>query len=255
MKRTFIIVPCYNESQRLPAQAFLREAEANPDLSFVFVDDGSTDNTKHVLQTLCTQLPKQLYCVPLPKNQGKAEAVRQGMLYAFQFDASFIGYWDADLSTPLNEIHRLLQAFDNDEIEMAMGARTQLLGRQIKRNPYRHYLGRVFATGASLVLRLPVYDTQCGAKLLRNTEPVRMLFEKPFATKWIFDVEILARMILQYAPNGQTHVLKTIVEVPLLTWVDVPGTNVKLKDFFVATKDLLHIAKFMHMGAIRERLQ
>jgi hypothetical protein len=68
-----------------------------------------------------------------------------------------------------------------------------MLGRDIRRSAFRHYAGRLFATFASLQLRLPVYDTQCGAKIFRATPEVVALFGRPFRLRWCFDVEVLSR--------------------------------------------------------------
>ncbi len=116
-------------------------------------------------------------------------------------------------------------------VEMLLGARVQLLGRKIARRPLRHYLGRIFATAASCVLRLPVYDTQCGAKLFRASAEMRPVFENPFLTRWLFDVELLARMIVAGADDR-------IHEFPLSQWQDVAGSKVKAKDFFHAAWQL-----------------
>src|SRR5271163_3481131 len=108
-------------------------------------------------------------------------------------DTAFIGFWDADLATPLGVIPEFIALLsDNDQLQMVIGARIRLLGRQIHRRAVRHYLGRVFTSRVSLILRLPIYDTQCGAKIFRVTpEPSRVL-EDRFLSRWVFDVEILA---------------------------------------------------------------
>jgi putative flippase GtrA len=116
-----------------------------------------------------------------------------------------------------------------------MGARVALLGRTITRKASRHYIGRLFATAASLVLALPVYDTQCGAKLLRVTERSRSLFEKPFGSRWIFDVELFARYLSVYGSRDGLY------ELPLMRWTDVGESKVKWHDFMRAGAEMAAI--------------
>jgi putative flippase GtrA len=236
MNRTFIVVPCYNEEERLDTEAFARCIEGQPNTSFVFVNDGSTDATLRVLQGLAARFPDRVHVVDQNPNAGKAEAVRQGMLTAMSFGADLAGYWDADLATPLEAIPRFVEVFDSHpETEIVLGARVALLGHDIDRKPSRHYLGRVFATGASLVLNVPVYDTQCGAKLMRCNDQTRELFEEPFGSRWIFDVEMLARHL-----KGRTNPHQ-IRELPLDQWTDVAGSKVKPLDFFRALGELIQV--------------
>ena len=116
-----------------------------------------------------------------------------------------------------------------------------LLGRDIRRSNRRHYLGRVFATLASSVLALRVYDTQCGAKLFRNTEAIRYLFEREFLSSWAFDVEILARLRQLERAKQIQPVTRIVVEVPLRQWIDVRGSKIGFVDSVVATLQLLPI--------------
>ena len=122
-----------------------------------------------------------------------------------------------------------------------MGSRVALLGRQIRRSWKRHLLGRTFATAASLVLGLTVYDTQCGAKLFRVTRQTAALFDRPFRARWIFDVELLARMISTAGNDGDLSIEELIYEYPLERWEDVAGSRLKSHDFFVAVTDLAAI--------------
>jgi hypothetical protein len=90
----------------------------------------------------------------------------------------------------------------------------------------------VFATAASFTLGLPIYDTQCGAKLFRGSPLVRSLFQQPFTTRWLFDVEIIARLIQACRRDGLRTPANLIYEFPLQTWNDVAGSKVKPLDFF-----------------------
>jgi len=158
---------------------------------------------------------------------------------AFQENPDYVGFWDADLATPLDAIYDFCQMLDSDpSIEMIFGSRVRLLGRRIQRSAIRHYPGRVFATAASQVLGLSVYDTQCGAKLFRATPQIRSLFEEPFVTRWLFDIEIVARLIRARRGTTMCQAGEAIYEFPLYEWRDVPGSKVKPKDFFMAFAEL-----------------
>jgi len=236
--RLVLVIPCYNEADRLPQAAFVEYAYRRSDVAVLFVNDGSTDDTAGTLQRLCATARGNLATLNLPRNLGKAGAVRSGVLAALQREPEFVGFWDADLATPLPALQEFVSVLDaNLEIEIVMGARVRLLGRHVERSAFRHYFGRLFATGASAVLRLPVYDTQCGAKVFRVTPRIREIFGAPFRSRWIFDVELLARFI---ACSGD-RAWERIYELPLESWVDVPGSKVKLWHGVQAFWDLARI--------------
>ena len=239
---TVLVVPCYNEAARLDLRSFddfLRRAEG---VSLVLVDDGSTDGTPHVLEQLRERHPHRVSVLGLGTNVGKAEAVRRGMQLALRRSPDLVGYWDADLATPLEAILQFRGVLaERPELVLVMGSRVALLGRQIRRRWSRHMLGRAFATAASLVLELMVYDTQCGAKLFRVTGETAGLFDRPFQTRWIFDVEILARMIVAARAGGGRAVDELIYEFPLERWQDVQGSRLKPRDFLAAALDLAAI--------------
>ena len=235
-----MVVPCYNEGGRLPREAFRDFAEAWGHGRFLFVDDGSTDDTFTVLSNLKTTLPKNFDILRLPSNVGKAEAVRQGFLQAFRTDPEYVGFWDSDLATPLDTIRLFESVFrDRPQTEMVLGARVRLLGRDVRRKIVRHYLGRAFATAVSFISGLEVYDSQCGAKLFRTTNTVRAVFATPFQSRWIFDVEILIRFVKLKPPRMDTQAY--LYELPLPVWHDVPGSKLRPRDFGRALVDLVRI--------------
>lgn len=242
MIKCAVVIPCYNEAARLNSAAFIEFARQNPHIHFIFANDGSRDNTSGVLKALAAQIPTQATVLDNTVNQGKAGVVRQGVLHALDnTDAEIVGFWDADLATPLPSILEMLVVLDaRPGIWMVFGARVQLLGRQIHRKPQRHYLGRVFATVVSVLLGLPIYDTQCGAKLFRRTPSLRSLFAEPFVSRWIFDVEIISRFM--HLPKGTAPAPESaIYEFSLPYWRDVDGSKVKPFDFFKAFVDLYRI--------------
>ncbi|HON58362.1 MAG TPA: glycosyltransferase family 2 protein [Smithella sp.] len=237
--RTAIIIPCYNEEKRLPVKEFLSFAEDNDDVLFLFVNDGSRDKTSVILEELSSR-NESFSTIHLKENQGKAEAVRQGILHALEhFDTDCLGYWDADLATPLPEIKNFVDYLSSARYQMVIGCRLMRLGAKIKRKALRHYPGRIFATAASIALQLQVYDTQCGAKLFK-ADIALSLFENPFISRLLFDVELLARYVRIYGLEKAAH---DIYEYPLSFWEDVDGSSIKVKDFFEAPMELWKIKR------------
>ncbi|MBI3929629.1 MAG: glycosyltransferase [Armatimonadetes bacterium] len=250
MTDCLVVIPCYNEEARLDRRAFLRfDDEAPPEIRLLFVDDGSTDSTAELLEQMVAASPTRLELLRLPGNRGKAEAVRLGMLEVLRRGPTFAGYWDADLATPLHLIPLFRERLVHEpSIDLLLGSRVNLLGRRVRRAPLRHYSGRFFATVASLVLQLPVYDTQCGAKMLRVNERTSTLFEKPFFTRWIFDVEIVGRLLQLYRSRGDEE-FRRLYEYPVTLWTDVAGSHIQLLDVWTGTLELLRLyrAELRHL--------
>jgi glycosyltransferase involved in cell wall biosynthesis len=239
MRDVCLVVPCYNEERRLHGETFADFVRSRADVSLAFVNDGSADGTERRLMELSREDGNRLLVRSLARNSGKAEAVRQGVLHAASLNRfAFIGYWDADLSTPLTELDRLLAAFDrHPECSMVLGSRVKRLGSSIERNATRHYLGRVFSTMASRLLDLPVYDSQCGAKLFRAAVAAA-LFADPFVTRWVFDVELLVRLRNHL---GREKFLTGAIEVPLTEWREVGGSKLSLVQMARMPLELLSI--------------
>ena len=234
-----LVVPCFDESRRLDLEAFRRFRAAGHPQRFLFVDDGSRDTTAERIEALCRRAPDHFSLMRLVPNRGKAEAVRQGILRAFGDQPAQVGFWDADLATPLEAIPRFSHLLDTQRhLKIVLGSRVQLLGHDIRRRAVRHYLGRGFATAVSMILGLAVYDTQCGAKLFRADAEVYRLFVEPFCTRWVFDVELLARFVAGRRKQGGRPADEAIRELPLHRWHDVAGSKLRTADFLRAAWEL-----------------
>ena len=234
-----IVVPCYNEAERLPVEAFLSSA-ASGSADFLFVNDGSHDNTAAVIRNMEQQQPGRISLLDLKKNGGKAEAVRQGVLQGLASGKhEFIGFLDADLSSPPEEILFLnaYSSFLGGGHEFLFGSRMKHLGSDIQRKPLRHYFGRIAATAASVSLSLPVYDTQCGVKLFA-AGICSALFEKPFISRWLFDVEIFFRAKTLYSKEEFD---RKVLEVPLRVWHETAGTKLNSMDMVKVPLELWKI--------------
>ncbi len=235
-----VVVPCYNEERRIDEQAFVEIARSRK-IRLLFVDDGSTDTTAAVLARLADR-SAAIDVFTLEANGGKAEAVRRGMLMAVRNGAPVVGYYDADLATPPKELLRLAQTMRAEpQPAGAFGCRVARLGSAIERNALRHYLGRTYATVASMALGVTVYDTQCGAKLFRVNETFAAALSEPFRSSWAFDVELLQRLLRGTATTPPIPVA-SFVEVPLEAWHDVGGSKMRLWPAATALFDLVRIA-------------
>jgi dolichyl-phosphate beta-glucosyltransferase len=177
--------------------------------------------------------------------------VRQGLLMSLRAGADYVGFWDADLATPLVDIEPFCRILDGKpQIDAVIGTRMRLLGHAIDRRPLRYVLGRLFANVASIALGVRLFDTQCGAKLFRTSPELATLLAEPFSTRWIFDVEMFARIKRSRRGTERPPLVHSIYEFPLDAWRDVAGSNVKGRDFAKASWELARIYwRYLRPGA------
>jgi dolichyl-phosphate beta-glucosyltransferase len=240
-QHSVLVIPCFNEEARLQPRAFAALLE-DPRVQLLFVNDGSTDDTELALKLIADAHGSRVRVLTLEQNSGKAEAVRRGMSEALHSNPFGVGYLDADLATPPSEILRLLRVLYDRDVAVVLGSRIALLGRHIERSPARHYLGRLFATLASAALSLPVYDTQCGAKVFRGTDGLRYALSEPFMSRWAFDVELIGRLV-RGGPETAPLDIKAFHEEPLLEWHDVAGSKLRATHMARSLYDLGQIAR------------
>ncbi len=207
MPQVVIVVPCFNEADRLPAESFARFAPTMPGLRFVLVDDGSSDATLEALRALERRDPRRFSILDLPHNRGKAEAVRAGMQRAFAEAPDFVGYWDA----------------------------------RSTRSALRHYVGRHLRNpgltdARPSDLRHPV-RSEALAERTRDPRTLRRAVS--------FDLGLRRRAggatHRRGGAEGRAGARDAIFELPLERWTDTGVSKVRPLDLGRATLDLLRI--------------
>jgi glycosyltransferase involved in cell wall biosynthesis len=240
-KEVAILIPCYNEEKRLPVDEIYHFVKNSGKVRLFLVDDGSRDNTGEIIKGLANEDPQNISVILYNENQGKAETIRKSMIQlAKTNNFKYIGFFDADLSTPLYEIDNFMKIFTtNPNLVLVMGSRVKRLGASITRSWKRHVMGRIFASAISQILQIPVYDSQCGAKIIRS-EIAEKIFEKRFISKWLFDMEMIGRIILHL---GYARALEAVYESPLNYWADDGDSRIRIKEVFKFPFELLKIKR------------
>lgn len=233
-----IIIPCYNEAERITVSKFVSFLQEQPSVMIVFANDGSTDKTAEILNEIRSIDPGRVFIHNLEKNKGKAEAIREGVMFCISknLKPERIAYLDADGSTSLEECCSISHNVNNN-IVFAFGSRILKIDNNITRKFYRHLVGRVLATLISAQLKIHVYDTQCGCKVF-DAELAEKVFQEQFISKWLFDVEIFHRLIRIY---GTEKMRDICMEIPLKNWIDTADSRVRFSYFFRIWIDLLMI--------------
>ena len=235
-----IVIPCYNEFERLAHSDFESFLNQRQNISLLFVNDGSNDETITILKKLNQSKSNRIDIINLKKNEGKAFAVKTGMNFFLEkkkFDK--IAFLDADLSTSLEECYALSKKV-NSKIKFVFGSRIRKIDNNINRLYHRFIIGRILATFISRILNLPIYDSQCGCKIF-NSELIPVAFNDHFLTKWLFDVEIFFRLKNHF---GSENLIAFSKETPLKSWKDMGGSKIRLSYGFWVWFDLIKIYRF-----------
>lgn len=210
-----IIIPSFNEEQRLPASmekiaCYIQNQRPNSEV--IVVDDGSTDRTSSVAESYRGKIP-HLRVLSNGTNRGKGFSVRHGSLEAH---GNIILFTDADLSSPIEEVERLFAALGTHDVAIGSRAVDRNL-IEVRESLFREIAGIVFNKIVRIILRLPFLDTQCGFKAFRR-ECCRIIFQQQTIERFGFDPELLYL--------ARHHGL-SIVEVPV-RWAHSPATRVSM---------------------------
>lgn len=224
MNSLSIVIPAYNEAKRLPATVrdILNYVVNQPfDTEILVVDDGSTDNTGQLIQSLYPSVSVLL----LGTNMGKGEAIRRGF---FATRGEYVLFTDADGSTPMAEFEKIKPFLDKKAV--IIGSR-RMAGSDIRvpQHMFKTILGRMGNMYIRHSLDLPFKDTQCGFKAFsRQTQPI---FEKIVAQRFGIDFELLAKARKLGFP---------IQEIPV-TWYNSNASSVRSRDYLHTYSDVMKV--------------
>ncbi|WP_158849344.1 response regulator [Algibacter sp. L1A34] len=234
-----VVIPCYDEEERLLSKEFTDFISKNTGYHLCFVNDGSKDDTLRVLKDLKKGREDFITVYDCEKNGGKAEAVRLGMLHMAQHDdLDYIGFLDADLSTDLRDFDDLVKTIESSDFKIVSGSRISRMGANITKESARKIISMTINFIIRKILGMDFKDTQCGAKIF-SKDVIELSFREKFVTQWIFDVEIFKRMTLYFG----TEKAKTyICEQPLKRWIHADGSKLSMKDSVKIVFQLAQIA-------------
>ncbi|MDO6596009.1 response regulator [Oceanihabitans sp. 2_MG-2023] len=222
-----VVIPCYNEEERLLSDEFISYIDKNSGYHLCFVNDGSKDKTLEVLKELQKGREDFITVYDCEKNGGKAEAVRLGMLHmSKKEDLDYIGFLDADLSTDLADFDDLVKTIETSEFKIVSGSRISRMGANITKESARKIISLTINFIIRKILKMDFKDTQCGAKIFRK-DVIEIAFGKKFVTQWIFDVEIFKRMSIHF---GLKEAKTMLCEQPLKRWIHADGSKLSMKD-------------------------
>ena len=234
-----VVIPCYNEEDRLLSDEFINYVDKNSGYHLCFVNDGSKDNTLQVLKELQKGREDFITVYDCKKNGGKAEAVRLGMLHMAQKeDLDYIGFLDADLSTDLTDFDDLVKTIENSDFKIVSGSRISRMGANITKESARKVISLTINFIIRKILKMDFKDTQCGAKIF-SKDVIGIAFNEKFVTQWIFDVEIFKRMTHHFGIKKARAVL---CEQPLKRWIHADGSKLSMKDSIKIVMQLGQIA-------------
>jgi glycosyltransferase involved in cell wall biosynthesis len=230
-----VVVPCFNEANRLNLYYF-NELSMLQNVIWIFVDDGSTDNTNMILENYSRK--KNIVILRIEHNVGKSKAIAHGVNFASRefLNIGWIGFLDSDGAFTADDVKRFIKMTSLiKKYDAIYTSRVKMAGRNIKRNFARHIVARLIISLFGLVWRDIPYDTQSGFKLYRYSDDFKLMFIEPFKTKWFFDIELSIRHLKL---KGREI---NVWEEPVSSWFDIPGSKVNSRQVFRISLEVVYI--------------
>jgi dolichyl-phosphate beta-glucosyltransferase len=236
-----IVIPCFNEEKRFNLDYWEKLLQSQNSSQWLFVNDGSTDATLEILQSLNNI---NVEILNIDKNVGKGEAIRIGFLHLAKKTnpPSLLGFIDCDGAFEIQDIEHMIelstQLIDQEfKYDMFLPSRVSLAGRFIKRSKLRHYLGRIIVSYLCLGWNSAPYDTQCGFKIFKLDNNFKKVIASNFQSRWFFDIEIILYLI----KLGSNR----IWEEPLNYWKDISGSKINFYQYYSIARDIFYIKRFI----------
>jgi glycosyltransferase involved in cell wall biosynthesis len=238
-----LIVPCYNEERRFDPSywEWILSSLQSSSVSFIFVDDGSADNTFSILNKLNRFNNTEV--ISLKRNFGKANAIRMGLEYALDSknELDLVGFIDSDSAFEKQEVVKQLVELTKVEnpFDAIFFSRVKLSGSKIRRSELRHIVSRIIYTYIARGWNWAPYDTQCGFKLFKNSLFLHQAILVEFSTRWFFDIELSLRI-----SNDMRTPLK-IKELPLSFWNEREGSRIRAKHVLSILLEILRTRRLV----------
>jgi dolichyl-phosphate beta-glucosyltransferase len=234
---TALIIPFYNEVNRFDFDDLDELARNSMDLLHIYlVDDGSTDELPKLIERFVSKSNnKNIFLLSTRENLGKANAIRYGFnkIPNLQNRYKFIGFTDADFSSPPSEIIRLAELNIKQKQDIVAGVRISTGQNNVRTTRYRYLQGKLFSFLVLTILGGKFLDSQCGLKFMKISRETISVFENNFMNDWLIDLEILCRLKKLQKVE--------IVEVVLREWIHKENSKTSFRDLPRVLKSLFKL--------------
>ena len=207
-----VVIPYFNEELRFPIEQFFSFVQSQLDTCFIMVDDGSTDGLSQIIFDSLEKLGiENVKMLATSENLGKGFAINRGLKYALKEEFGVVAFLDADFSTSLDELFRLVKILEHSTVDAVIGSRVLSDSNIIETKFYRLFLGRIFSSFIRRYLKIDINDTQCGAKVFKVNDTLIQSVEREIIDPWLYDLQLLVPIV---RTGG------SVLEIKLNRWVN-----------------------------------